>query len=56
MLIVRENLWKNNLNLFKDEPMVYVHFIVVVIIVSVKKIGVITFAPSLVVKSGEAST
>jgi hypothetical protein len=41
-------LWINNLNFIKDVPMIYVNFIILVIIVYEKKIGGITFVPSLV--------
>jgi hypothetical protein len=46
---MEETLWKNNLNFVKDEPMIYVNFIITGIIVSAKnKKGIITFLPPLV--------
>jgi hypothetical protein len=48
VLIIMEALWRNNLNLIKDVPMIYVNFIIVVIIVSKKKIEGIIFIPLLV--------
>jgi hypothetical protein len=43
-----ETLWKNNPNFVKDVLMVYVSFIIIVIIVSEKKVGGITFVPPLI--------
>ena len=34
--IMRETLWKNNLNFIKDVPMIHVNFIVIVIVVKIK--------------------
>jgi hypothetical protein len=48
VLIMKETLWKNNLNFVKDVPMIYVSLIIIVVIVSEKKIGGITFVPPLV--------
>jgi len=50
VLIVKETLWKNNLNFVKDVPMIYVNFIITVIIVSEgeKKKGDVTFVPTFV--------
>lgn len=48
MLIMKEKLRKNNLNLLKDVPMIYRNFIRLVITVSDKKIGGVTFVPPLV--------
>jgi hypothetical protein len=42
---MEETLWKNNLNFVKDVPTIYVSFIIIVIIVSEKEIGGITFVP-----------
>jgi hypothetical protein len=44
---MKETLWKNNLNFIKDVPMIYVNIIIIVIIVSEKKIG-ITFVLTLI--------
>ena len=49
MLIVKETLWKNNLNFVKDVPMIYVNFIITVIIVSEgekKKVMLLLYQPS----------
>jgi hypothetical protein len=48
VLIMRDTLWKNNFNFVKHIPMMYVNFLIIVVIVSEKKIGVITFILSLV--------
>jgi len=48
VLIMKEKLRKNNLNLLKDVPMIYRNFIRLVITVSDKKIGGVTFVPPLV--------
>jgi hypothetical protein len=40
VLIMTEPLWKSNLNRVKDVPMIYVNFIIRVIIVPEKKIGI----------------
>jgi hypothetical protein len=45
---MKETLWKNHFNFVKDMHMIYVHFIIVVIIISKKKIGGITYALSLI--------
>jgi hypothetical protein len=49
VLIMKETLWKNNLNFVKNAPMIYVSFIIIVIIVSEIKIGGITVVPASVV-------
>jgi len=38
VLIMKENVWKNYLNFVKDVTMIYVHFTIIVIKVSKKKI------------------
>ena len=48
MLIITEALWRNNLNFIKNVPMIYVNFIILVIIVSEKKIEGITFVLPLI--------
>jgi hypothetical protein len=47
VLIMKESLWKNNLNLVKNVPMKYVSFIIIVIIAPEIKIGG-TVVPPLV--------
>ena len=44
-----ENLWKNNLKVVQDVPMIYANFITAVITVSEgKRIGRVTVVPPLV--------
>jgi hypothetical protein len=38
-VIMKETLWKNNLNFVKDVPMIYVNFITILIVVFESKIG-----------------
>jgi hypothetical protein len=43
VLIMKDTLWKNNLNCVKDVPMIYINFIIsVTIVFEKKKIGGIT--------------
>jgi hypothetical protein len=37
--IIKETLWKNNLNFVKDVPMIYVNFIEIVFIIAEEKMG-----------------
>jgi hypothetical protein len=46
MLIMKETLWKNNLNFAKDVTMLYVNFIATVIILSEKKYESLVYCPS----------
>ena len=39
VLIMKEILWKNNLNFVKDVPMIYLNFITILIVVFESKIG-----------------
>jgi hypothetical protein len=48
VLIMKETLWKSNISFIKDVPMIYVNLIVIVSIVSEKKIGGLTFLPPIV--------
>jgi len=48
MLIMKETLWKNNLNFVNYVSMIYVDFIIIVIVISETKIGGINFAPPLI--------
>ena len=48
VFMIMEAVWRNNLNFIKDVPVIYVNFIILVIIVSEKKIEGITFLPPLV--------
>jgi hypothetical protein len=48
VLIIKRTLWKNYLNFVKDVPMIYINFTIIVITVSEKKIGGITFVSPLV--------
>jgi hypothetical protein len=45
---MKEKLRKNNLNLLKDVPMIYRNSIILVITVSDKKTGGVTFVPPVV--------
>jgi hypothetical protein len=49
VLIMKENLWKNNINFVKDIPIKYINFNVTVIIFSDEKIGNIIFIPNFVI-------
>jgi len=52
MLIMKETLWKNNLNFEKHAPMIRVNLIVIVITGSDKTIGDFTFtAPRIHLRS-----
>jgi hypothetical protein len=46
VLIMKETLWKNNLNTAKDVPMLYINFIATVIILSEKKCESLVYCPS----------
>jgi len=48
MLIMKETLWKNNLNFEKHAPMIRVNLIIIVITGSDKTIGDFTFTQPLV--------
>jgi hypothetical protein len=48
VLIMKETLWKNNLNFVNYVSMIYVNFIIIVIVISETKIGSITFVPPLI--------
>jgi len=50
MLIAKETLFKNNLNVVKGVPLVYVNFIIIVIILPEKEIRGIIVVPPLVSK------
>jgi hypothetical protein len=45
---LKETLWKNSTNFVKDVCMIYINFIIIVVIVSEKKIGGITLLLPLV--------
>ena len=47
-MIMKETLWKNNLNFVNYVSVIYVNFIIMVIVVSETKIGGITFVPPLI--------
>ena len=46
VLIMKEILWKNNLNFAKDVPMLYVNFIATLIILPEKKYESLVYCPS----------
>jgi hypothetical protein len=46
VLIMKETLWKNNLNFAEDVPMLYIDFIATVIILSEKKYESLVYCPS----------
>jgi len=50
--IIKETLWKNNLNFVKDVPMIYVNFIKIVFIIAEEKMGgLLSYCLSYVVLS-----
>jgi len=46
--IMKETLWKSNINFVKDVPMIYVNLILIISIVPEKKIGGLAFLPPIV--------